>query len=319
MSYMRCHHCDERAVLRLNHHRLNLCKEHYIEWVHRYTQRTIDQWKMFSHADRVTVAVSGGKDSLALWDVLLDLGYQADGFYIGLGIDGGIDYSNRSYQMVKKFVEMREAQGTQLNLRVFNVKPTYGAGIPELQQHSKRAKDKPCSVCGIVKRHIMNSVTMEGNYDAVATGHNLDDEAAVLFSNTLRWDTEMMVRQSPVLEARNGMPRKVKPFFRFYERETAAYTLLRGIDYMYEECPFAEGSRSIQLKHMLNQLEDQSPGIKLSFFMNFLNAQEKQFLNPDENNQAVGELHACRRCGQPTSANDLCAFCRLFERYANQT
>ncbi len=309
---MRCHKCDERAVMRLNHHRLNLCKAHYIEWVHRYTQRTIDKWQMFSHEDRILVAVSGGKDSLALWDVLLDLGYKADGFYIGLGIDGGIDYSDRSYEMIQKFITLRESKGEKPNLRVIKVKPTYGASIPELQASSKRAKDKPCSVCGIVKRHIMNSVTIEGGYDVVATGHNLDDEAAVLFGNTLRWDTEMMVRQSPVLAARNGMPKKVKPFFRFYERETAAYTLLRGIEYMYEECPFAEGSRSIHIKHMLNQLEDHSVGAKLAFYMNFQNALESGFFNLRESEDAINNLHICPQCGQPTTGKDLCAFCRLF-------
>ncbi len=314
MSYMRCHKCDERAVMRLNHHRLNLCKEHYIEWIHRYTQRAIDKWNMFSHDDRIMVAVSGGKDSLALWDVLLDLGYKADGFYIGLGIDGGIEYSDRSYQMIQKFIDMREAKdGVRPYLRVVKVKPTYGSSIPELAKTSQRAREKPCSVCGIVKRHIMNSVTTDGEYDVVATGHNLDDEAAVLFGNTIRWDTEMMVRQAPVLEARNGMPKKVKPFFRFYERETAAYTLLRGIEYMYEECPFAEGSRSIHIKHMLNQLEDQSVGAKLAFYMNFQNALASNFFNPQESKDMVDSLHACPRCGQPTSAKDLCAFCRLFE------
>ena len=45
---------------------------------------------MFTKEDRILVAVSGGKDSLALWDVLRRQGYQADGLYIDLGIDGGL-------------------------------------------------------------------------------------------------------------------------------------------------------------------------------------------------------------------------------------
>ena len=32
------------------------------------------------------VAVSGGKDSLALWDVLIELGYQTTGLHLSLGI-----------------------------------------------------------------------------------------------------------------------------------------------------------------------------------------------------------------------------------------
>ena len=37
-------------------------------------------------------------------------------------------------------------------------------------------------------------------------------------------------------------PRKVKPLVRLTERETAAYCVLRGIDYIVEECPMAEGN-----------------------------------------------------------------------------
>ncbi|MFN3599097.1 MAG: hypothetical protein ACK4VK_05100 [Aquificaceae bacterium] len=34
---------------------------------------------MFDKKDKVLVAVSGGKDSLALWDALNRLGYKVDG------------------------------------------------------------------------------------------------------------------------------------------------------------------------------------------------------------------------------------------------
>ena len=46
---------------------------------------------MLAPGERALVAVSGGKDSLAVWDILLELGYQADGLYLGLGIG---DYSD---------------------------------------------------------------------------------------------------------------------------------------------------------------------------------------------------------------------------------
>ena len=48
----------------------------------------------------VLVAVSGGKDSLAVWDMLIDLGYQADGLYVGLGIG---DYSDMSAEYARAF------------------------------------------------------------------------------------------------------------------------------------------------------------------------------------------------------------------------
>ena len=96
-----------------------------------------------------------------------------------------------------------------------------------------------------------------------------------------------------------GLARKVKPLCRFYEREMAAYALLRGIEYIYEECPFAEGSTSIYYKEVLNRLENDRPGSKLTFYLRFLEARANGLFAEQERRQ---ELHACPNCGQPTSA-----------------
>jgi uncharacterized protein (TIGR00269 family) len=98
---------------------------------------------------------------------------------------------------------------------------------------------------------------------------------------------------------------------RLYERETAAYAIVRGIDYIYDECPHAVGSTTIFYKELLNQLEARSPGAKLSFYLSFLQAKrEGLFSEPGE----ALELNECERCGQPTTTPGLCAFCRLWEQ-----
>ncbi|MDH7484681.1 MAG: ATP-binding protein [Anaerolineae bacterium] len=303
---MKCRKCGAVAVINMRHHRLALCAEHFLDWFVSYTQRTIEEFHMFSSSDRLLVAVSGGKDSLALWDTLARLGYQADGLYIGLGIGGDEGYSAASQGKAQAFAD---AHG--LTLHVVDIKKTYGESIPELARRTGRGRGKPCSVCGLVKRHVMNRVTLEGGYAALATGHNLDDEAAVLLQNTLRWQTGYLARQAPVLEATHpGLARKVKPFCRLYERETAAYALVRGIDYIYDECPHASGATTIFYKELLNRLEGHSPGTRHSFYLDFLRAKKKgQLLLPAEEEP---DLHPCQQCGQPTTAPGLCAFCRLW-------
>ena len=302
---MKCRKCGRKAVINMRHHKLALCQEHYLEWFTGQVDRAIRRYKMFGKKDRVLVAVSGGKDSLSLWDVLLRLGYQADGLYINLGI-GREGYSGASLEKVEKFV----AEHPGAKLQIVNIKALYGKSVPELARSTLRGR-KVCAVCGLVKRHEMNRVAYEGGYYAIATGHNLDDEVAVLFGNVLRWQTGYLARQAPVLPSTHPqLARKVKPFCRMYERETAAYAILRGIDYIYEECPYAVGSTSILYKNLLNELEEKSPGSKLSFYLSFLQAREEGrvvFKGED----AEPELHPCRKCGQPTTAPDYCAFCRL--------
>jgi len=307
---MKCRKCGRPAVFNMRRHKLALCEDHYPEWFIAQTGRAIKRYHMFGPDDHVLVAVSGGKDSLALWDVLLKLGYRADGLYIDLGIDSGTGYSTASRMKVEQFA----AQRPDARLTVMDLKAEYGETLPEVARRVRRGRGKPCSVCGLIKRHAMNRVTRDDGYNVLATGHNLDDEAATLFGNVLHWQTGYIARQGPVLPASpegGGLARKVKPFCQLYERETAAYTLISGIDYIYDECPYAVGATSLRHKDILNQMEERSPGTKAQFYLGFLRARKEGFFREQAGEV---ELHPCSKCGQPTSAPGLCAFCRLWER-----
>ncbi len=302
---LKCKKCGQPAVVNMRQHRLALCREHFLEWFVARTERFIEKCGMFGPEDRVLVAVSGGKDSLALWDVLLRLGHDVQALYIDLGINGQ-GYSGASKACLKRFAAERE----RADFQVVDVRESYGKSVPELA--SEKRGRKVCSLCGLVKRHIMNSVACEGEFAAVATGHNLDDEAAVLFQNVLHWQTGYLARQAPVLPSTHPrLARKVKPFFRFYERDTAAYALLRGIDYIYDECPYAEGAITIFYKELLNRLEARSRGAKQQFYLSFLQVRQDEALFSRAKEEL--ELGECERCGQPTTAPGLCAFCRLWE------
>jgi len=305
---MKCRKCGGKASVNMRQHKLALCKEHYLEWIPLQTERFIQKYGMFTHDERILVAISGGKDSLALWDILNRLDYQVDGLYLGLGIDGGADYSHESQRLAEKF-----ASENGLKLHVVDIEKEYGHSIPVLSESSRRGYGKPCAVCGLAKRHEMNRIARDLGYAVLATGHNLDDEASMLFGNTLYWSSEYLLRQGPVLPEADGLVRKVKPLCRFYEREMTAYCLARGIEYIYDECPFAEGAQSIYYKELLNQLETTRPGAKLTFYLKFLEARKRGDLFVEQNIDRA-QLHPCAKCGQPTSAPDLCSFCRMIEK-----
>lgn len=304
---MKCRKCGSKASVNMRQHKLALCKEHYLAWIPEQTERFIKKYGMFTREEKVLVAVSGGKDSLALWDILVRLDYQADGLYIGLGIDEGMAYSSESQRLAQKF-----ADENNLTLHVVDVEQEYGQPIPALADMSRRGRGRPCSVCGLTKRHVMNRIARDLGYAVLATGHNLDDEAAVLFANTLNWSGDLLLRQGPVLPERPGLARKVKPLCRFYEREMTVYALLRGIEYIYDECPYAAGSTTTYYKELLNQLETERPGTKLAFYVKFLEARKQGLFV--EHDRARATLVSCPSCGQPTSAPGLCSFCRLLER-----
>ena len=306
---MRCRKCGEKAVINMRQHRLSLCKQHYLEWLPNHILKFIKKYEMFSEPDRVLVAVSGGKDSLALWDILWKLGFHTEGFYINLGIDAEIAYSNRSMEFAQNFADQRN-----LTLHIADVKRDYGESIPEISVRTRRGRTKPCSLCGLIRRHMMNQFAVNGQYDVLVTAHNLDDEAAILLANALDWSLEFLARGEPVLPSKPGFIKKVKPLCRTYEREAAAYAILRDIEYMRDECPFSIGSKQRYYKKYLNEWEEKRPGTKLRFYLNYLAAiAQGAFPTRQESAQQLAQQR-CPQCGQPTNTGGLCAFCKLFDK-----
>ncbi|MBI3648246.1 MAG: adenine nucleotide alpha hydrolase family protein [Actinobacteria bacterium] len=290
---MRCRRCKAAAVHDVRRPNAAYCKDCFLHVFRGQVARAIERLRMFTREDRLLVAVSGGKDSLALWDVLLDEGYDATGLYLGLGIG---EYSTRSGEVARRFAADRGAE-----LIVVDLEKDYGYDIPTAGRRGSRST---CAVCGLSKRYVFNRAALEGGFDVVATGHNLDDEAATLLGNTLRWETDSIARQSPILPAREGLVKKVKPLHRLSELETAAYAFLSGIDYVVEECPLVAGNTQLRYKEAMNAIEATSPGTKAQFFLGYLERGRPLFLSAGE-----AELAPCESCGQPTTGR-FCAFCR---------
>ncbi len=291
---MKCVKCEKKAIINIRYRNLRLCRDHFIEYFEKTVKETIRKFKMFSKKDRILVAVSGGKDSLALWNVLNDLGYRASGLYIDLGIGS---YSRVSREKVKKF-----SKESGLELIIRDIKAEYGKSLEEI-----KARRKTCSTCGIIKRHEMNVVAHEHGFDVIATGHNLDDESTVLLSNILRWQIDFLSRQHPVLEPwHEKLKKKVKPLCLLTEKETKTYVILKNIDHVEEECPYSVDASTLFMKSVMNSIEERFKGTKYYFYTQFL-----KNIDIFKNNKKWKEdLRECKLCGFPTN-KDYCSFCRI--------
>lgn len=291
---LRCKRCREPAIVELRQHNAGFCQPCFLEYFRRQVGRAVDKEHMFTAEERVLVAVSGGKDSLALWEVLHGLGYDTEGLHLALGIGA---YSSGSRQKCEAF-----AARLGRPLHIVDLAEE-GASIPTLTAVTRRPA---CSACGTAKRHHFDRVAFERGFPVLATGHNLDDEAARLFGNVLRWQVAHLAKQHPVLRPNHErFVRKVKPLFRTTEYETAVYCVLQGIDYVVEECPNSVGATQLLYKDLLNRLEAEAPGSKLSFVQEFLRQAYPRFR--EETHEPPG---TCPRCGM-ASFDEECGYCRL--------
>lgn len=300
---MKCTRCKSVAVVALPSHNSGFCGNCYLDFFTGQVEKGIRRQKLFTHEDRILVALSGGKDSLALAFELDRLGYAVTGLHIDLGIPNSSEGARRA---VEHFCAKHN-----LALIVKEMERE-GLAIPLVKARLKRPI---CSACGKIKRHYFNKTALEGGFTALATGHNLDDEVARLFSNTLRWDVPYLSDQGPVLEAEEGegdelggFARKVKPLWRLSEYETANYAFLRGIDYHYSPCPYSKGASFTFYKSLWADLEEHMPGRKLDFYQGFLERGRPVFAKAAQKEGV--ELKSCAECGMPTS-HDVCGVCRI--------
>ncbi len=292
---MRCRFCERPAFIKLHYPKMYLCEEHFIEYFERKVKRTIERYKLIKPGERILVVVSGGKDSAVTAFVLKKLGYDIECLHINLGIG---EYSEKSEEYAE-----RQCGALGVPLHIVRVRELLGKGIGEV-----RTRRPTCSYCGLTKRYIFNKFAYDNGFDAVATGHNLDDEASFIFANLMNWNTQYLAKQGPVTPSQfNGkLVKKVKPLYELTEREVVAYALANGIEYHIEECPHAVGAPTIEYKGILNDMEEKRPGTKINFVKGYL---RKKVLFEAELQEK--ELRECEVCGMPSSG-EVCSFCRFW-------
>ncbi len=306
---MKCTRCKIPAQIALPSHHAGFCPECFLAFFRRQLERAIKgvhdehgvRQPLLRQEDRILVALSGGKDSLALARELKAMDYDITGLHVDLAIPNS---SAKARAVVETFCETHA-----IPLRVVEL-AREGLPIPQVKATIRRPV---CSVCGKVKRHYFNKLAMEEGFDVLATGHNLDDETSRLFANTLRWDAAYLSDQGPLLPAGGGFARKVKPLWRFSELETAAYCFFTDIQHHMDACPYSVGASFTAHKGLLADLEEASPGQKLAFYQNFLKSGRPAFAAQEHHDGAV--LAPCDGCGLPTSA-ERCGVCRVRDALA---
>ncbi|MBC7131068.1 hypothetical protein H5T51_07630 [Candidatus Bathyarchaeota archaeon] len=295
-----CKHCRSApAEIYVSYARLSLCPNCFLEFYTSRVKRTVEEFKMFREADAVGVAVSGGKDSMALLHVLKQgfprLSLKA--LHVNLGIP---EYSTHCQAKVEKL-----ASDLDVELYVFDLQRELGIVIGDFKRTMFRRK--LCSVCGTIKRHVFEELAMKAKVKVLATGHNLDDVAGIMFNNFLYGQWRQLVRLKPVLlPLAEGMAYKVKPLIRCSENETLLYCLYGEVPFRELECPYSTGTGVRRRAKILEILAENNPYFRyqlLNRFLELIPLLEKTLTKPEQ------AFTTCSVCGFPSSG-ETCAYCK---------
>jgi uncharacterized protein (TIGR00269 family) len=261
---------------------------------------------MFREGDIIAIGLSGGKDSTVLLDILNQQHRAHPRSYLStVVIDEGIsEYRDEAIRFARLAAEKAE-----MELHLISFEELFGYSLDALvsQISGKSYGQKPCSICGKLRRYALNKTAREIGATKLATGHNLDDEAQTCLLNMLRGDAFRFQRlfRKPVQKHPQLVPR-VKPLVELAEREIQLYARAKEIQYHDAECPYAPTAMRNDVRRFLLMQEEKRPGTLLSIlrFHDRLIAQE--------DNGTGAKLVPCMKCGEPAST-ETCSVCKTLE------
>ncbi len=299
----RCYRCGREAPrYHITYMRRSMCGDCFVSFYERKVKNAYIKYGMYRVGRRVGVAVSGGKDSLALLSVLKRVfpHLSLTAIYLNLGIGG---YSDESERVSRKLCDE-----LGVDLIIYRLDSSEGFVVPDFRETAFRKR--MCGVCGTVKRYLLNKVAYENGLEVIATGHNLDDTVEVLFELYLRGNLEEAARLKPVLVSNHPkMASRIKPLIEMTDEEDLYYVDALGIEYASSWCPLVKGSRMMNRKMLIKQIEEKIPGYRHLLFKSHV----KKILPKLEQLYSQPALNDCELCGMPTTAR-ICSYCKVVKR-----
>ncbi len=263
---------------------------------------TIKKYGLIKKSDKVLVACSGGKDSTTALFILKQLGYKPEAITIDASIG---KYSEINLKNLRDFCKKNE-----IKIHEFSFRKEFGYSLCYIHSILKDSNLNQCTICGILKRYLINKKARLLKADKLATGHNLDDEAQSILMNFLKNDFELLPRLGPktgIIKDKKFIPR-IKPLYFITEKEVIGYSKKHNFPVNYEACPCSANAYRRVILNELDILEKKYPKIKRNIVDNFL-----KLLPRLKASYKQSKMDYCKKCGEP-SKKEMCSACILIER-----
>ena len=297
---MTCSACEKEAVTYIRYSDRYLCKEHFMAYVEKRVHKDVRKQKL--RPGVVAVALSGGKDSLSALHFMHDIiALHQDKELHAITVDEGITgYRPRSIETAQKHCQLLEVPH-----HVISFQETMGMTLDNISQQRKELGE--CSYCGVLRRQCLNLKAKEIGARTIVLGHNLDDVAQSIIMNFVNNDLVRMARMAPHIHVQPGLIPRMVPLRTIPEKEVTLYALLRGLDVLEDECPYAVRAKRGLYRDWLAKLENNYPGTRHSILQSYLVLEPifHEIFPP-------AQLRYCRHCNEPSS-RDTCRACLLLD------
>lgn len=218
--------------------------------------RAIGDYTMIQDGDRVLLGLSGGKDSLSLLHILLDLQKRAP----------------IKFELAACTVDPQSPDFDPSPLKPYLAAlgvPYYYESQPIVAEAEQKMQgDSFCAYCSRMRRGILYRVAREHGCNVLALAQHLDDLAETFLMSAFFGGKLRTMQAHYVIDA--GDLRVIRPLIYARERQTRDFARNAGLPVIHENCPacFSMPMQRQQMKLLLAEQEKQHS----SLFANLLTA-----------------------------------------------
>lgn len=299
---MTCTHCRTKPVINLPNSNIFLCSRCFIKYFERKVIHTILKYKLIEKNDIIVTAVSGGKDSFVMLEILNKLSKKRPFTLKAITIDEGIKkYRETQIKNTEKY-----CKENKIEFHKYSFKKEFSKTQDQIV---KKVKTHPCSYCGVLRRMLLNKKARELKATKLATGHNLDDEAQSIIMNQFRRNIKTSARLGPITGVIQDKKfiRRIKPLYFLTENEVSKYAETQKLPHKKSICPYRIVSYRCSVVNMLNDFEKKYPGTKHNIISSFLE------ILPLLKKEYTGNLKYCKKCKEPCSS-EICNVCKTLDK-----
>ncbi|AVM52165.1 tRNA(Ile)-lysidine synthase TilS/MesJ [Bacteroides zoogleoformans] len=235
-------------------------EEKLLRRIEKRFSKGVVEYGLIEEEDKILIGLSGGKDSLALVELLAK---RARVFKPRFSLVAAhVVMKNIPYQSDVTYLKKHvEAWGIPFVL--------YETGFDA----STDTRKSPCFLCSWNRRKALFTVAKEQECNKIALGHHMDDILETLLMNVTYQGA--FGTMPPRLVMKKFDMTIIRPMCLVHEADLIELAQARGYRKQVKSCPYESQSRRSTMKGILKQLEAMNPEARYSLWGSMTNVQEE--------------------------------------------
>lgn len=233
---------------------------------------------LLADGDHVLIGLSGGKDSLALVELL---GRRAQIYKPRFSVTAlHVRVKERDYRTDLSYLEsFCQEANVPLIVRDVAINDGMSASLNDMPTASNDRKDaNPCFLCAWYRRKTLFNVAQELGCNKIAFGHHKDDVVQTLLMNLVFAGS--FATMPPLLQLEKMPLQIIRPLCLIEEADLIRYAESRHYEKQQKLCPFEHVSSRTQAKELLEQLKNLNPDVLSTLYNSMTNIKPEYLPKP---------------------------------------